>query len=436
MNSSSPSAGSGLAGPEQAGPAAGAAGAGPLSAPQLASLLAAHLRSSRSRIVGHWLDRIAARVAIAPEQIFPSEELLNHVPLLLDGLSDYLERPESELHGGAAVLDKSMELGALRHQQGFNAYEILKEHEILAGIVYNDLAEFMGRENVDASPVTVVQCWRRIGEGLEGIRQAATTHFLRLWAERVNERESRLRRFNRMVSHELKNRVGAIRGATSLIDEPWLSASDRERFQRMIQENVNGLELVLDNLIALSRLEEDARQQRNVLLPEATAEVARQLRLAAEYRGVEILVDPALPNVEVEAAVVELCLTNFLSNAIKYSDPARPDRSVRVTGEFRFGSSPDHGAELIVLVTDNGIGIPEAARPHLFERFFRAHESNTGIEGTGLGLSIVRETVESLGGRVWAEFPESGLTIFAFALPSRRAEDAASAGTRRNVPAA
>lgn len=86
----------------------------------------------------------------------------------------------------------------------------------------------------------------------------------------------------------------------------------------------------------------------------------------------------------------------------------------------------------MVRVRDNGIGVPEAARPRLFERFFRAHdETVTEVEGTGLGLSIVRETVESLGGRVWAEFPDDRRTVFAFALPSRRLDDAAMAGTRR-----
>lgn len=400
---------------------------------ELARLLATHLRNSRSEIVGRWLERIAARVAIAPERIFPSEELLNHVPVLLDGLADYLEHPEAELHGGAVVLDKSMELGALRLEQGFDAYEILKEHEILGSIIYNSLSEFVEREAAEATPQAIMHCWRRVGEALEAIRQAASTHFMRLWTERVNEREGRLRRFNRMVSHELKNRVGAIRGANSMLEEPWLDAGQRERFQRMILDNVNGLEVVLDNLIALSRLEEDARQQRNVLLPEATAEVVRQLRLAAEHRGVEIHVDPTLPNVEVDAAAVELCLTNYISNAIKYSDPAKTNRRIEVTGAFRYGSEPDQRAELVVRVTDNGLGIGEAARSRLFERFFRAHDDTTaGIEGTGLGLSIVRETMESLGGKAWAEFPEDGRTVFAFSLPSRRADDAASAGTRRH----
>ncbi|HET7188158.1 MAG TPA: ATP-binding protein, partial [Gemmatimonadaceae bacterium] len=72
-----------------------------------------------------------------------------------------------------------------------------------------------------------------------------------------------------------------------------------------------------------------------------------------------------------------------------------------------------------------------------FEQFFRAHGETVTAEGTGLGLNIVQETINSLGGRAWAEFPEDGWTVFAFALPSRREEDAAAAGTRRpDAPAA
>jgi len=75
-------------------------------------------------------------------------------------------------------------------------------------------------------------------------------------------------------------------------------------------------------------------------------------------------------------------------------------------------------------VRDNGRGVPEAARAQLFDRFFRAHESVLpDVEGTGLGLSLVRDVVESLGGRVWAEHPGEGV-VFGFALPCRRMADA------------
>jgi signal transduction histidine kinase len=256
-------------------------------------------------------------------------------------------------------------------------------------------------------------------------------HFLRISAEQVRQREEKLRRFNRMVSHELKNRIGAIRGASTLLAEPWLEPEQTARFQRIISQNGEGLQRVLENLTALSRLEGESRQQRNVLLPQAAQEAARQLRDAAKLNQVEIILDEGLPAVEVDAAAIELALTNYLSNAIKYSDKSKAERWVRVSGEL-IVSTIERPGELVVRVADNGLGVPAQARAKLFEQFFRAHgDTVTGVEGTGLGLSIVLEMIVSLGGRAWAEFPEEGGSVFAFSLPSRREEDAAAAGTRR-----
>jgi signal transduction histidine kinase len=270
---------------------------------------------------------------------------------------------------------------------------------------------------------------QRANRAIDLIRQATMTHFLRLSAERVHEREERLRRFNRMVSHELKNRVGAVRGAASMLMEPWLESPERERFERMIIDNAEAVQRVLADLESLSRIEGDSRQRRNVLLPQACAEVVRQLRDQAQKAGVTLRLSPDLPPVEVDAAGVELCLANFVSNAIKYSDRSKADRWVEITGDFRITGG---GGELAVHVRDNGIGVPAEARSRLFEQFYRAHgETVTEVHGSGLGLSIVRETAESLGGRAWAEFPGEGGSVFAFCLPSRREEDAAAAGTRR-----
>lgn len=395
----------------------------------LAAALAARLHEAKEDLVRRWLDRITARVTISPNNVFPSDELLNHVPLLIEGIADYLARPDAELDAALPVGAKAMELGALRHAQGFDAYEILKEHEILSGILFTFLADAVEKLPGPCVKRDVALCWQRIAHATEMIRQATMTHFLRLSAEKVHEREERLRRFNRMVSHELKNRVGAIRGAASLLSEPWLATMQRERFHRMILDNADGLQQVLNNLESLSRVESDSRQRRNVLLPQAVAEAVRQLRESAQANRVGVRVGE-MPQVEVDAAAVELCVVNYLSNAIKYTDKSSNERWAEISGELRFGTMP-MGGELIVRVRDNGIGVPDDARARLFEQFYRAHgETVTGIEGTGLGLSIVRETVESLGGRAWAEFPEGG-TVFAFSLPSRREEDTAAAGTRR-----
>ena len=145
------------------------------------------------------------------------------------------------------------------------------------------------------------------------------------------------------------------------------------------------------------------------------------MREAARRQEVELRIGE-LPAIEVNAAAVELCLSNLLSNAIKYSDPSKPRRLVEVRAEEK-RDADGNLQEIVVKVADNGIGVPAAERGHLFERFFRAHESTQpNIDGTGLGLSIVRETVEALGGHTWAEFPVEG-SLFAFSLPCRRTED-------------
>lgn len=400
----------------------------------LASELASLLRASKDELVSRWLERISARVSIAANKIFPTDDLLNHVPLLIEGIADFLERPDDP-DGGTPMSAKAMELGALRHAQGFDAYQILKEYEILGGVVFSFLYDAVEEAGIDAPRRDFLRCWQRVGQAIEVIRQATMTHFLRLSAEKVKEREDRLRRFNRTVSHELKNRVGAIRGAAHLLQEEWLEKPQRQRFQRMVLENSDSLQRTFLNLVSLSRLEGDTRQRRNVLLPQAAAEVVRQLRDAAQAAVVHVEIAENLPPIEVDASAVELCLMNYVSNSIKYSDVNATHRWVRIEGDFHFGDASVTGGlsgELTVRVRDNGIGVPEKARVDLFGQFYRAHAGTvTGIEGSGLGLSIVRETAESLGGSAWAEFPDEGGAVFAFSLPSRREEDAAAAGTRR-----
>ncbi|HYN82627.1 MAG TPA: sensor histidine kinase [Gemmatimonadaceae bacterium] len=398
----------------------------------LAANLADALRGSREDLVARWLERINARVTLKREDIFPTDDLLNHVPLLIDGVADYLENPESDLNENAPVVAKAMELGALRHSQGFDAYQILKEHEILGAILCAFVLESVDSGRITGTPRDLLLSWQRISHALELMRQATTMQFLRLSGDRIKDRESRLRRFNRMVSHELKNRVGAISGAGHLLQEPWLKENERADFQQIIVENARSLQQLMGNLEALSRIESDSRQRRNVLLPQATAEAVRQLRTQSQAKGIDVRIADDLPPIEVDAAATELCLVNYISNAIKYSDPSKSDRWVEISANFDFGGGPSGSGELVVLVRDNGIGVPVGSRAELFRQFYRAHEETvTDVDGSGLGLNIVRETVESLGGRAWAEFPETGGAVFAFSLPSRREEDAAAAGTRR-----
>ena len=392
---------------------------------KLAKALADKMRSSSDDLTHRWLERISSRVRLDPNRIFPTDALLDHVPLLILGIADYIENPEKVILSEVPVVAKAMELGELRFAQGFDEYELLKEYEIFGGILFSFLSRVVDGIDEPCSRGELLACAHRLFLAVALIQQATLTHYLSLVKERLSEREQRLRGFNRGLSHELRNLIGTISGAAEILELGAVSEEQQRTMTSMILRNSTNMKVALENLVELSRLDEDARQSRHVALPQAAAEVARQLRESARAHGVEIRLPADLPSIDVSAAAFELCLSNLLANAIKYSDPAKEKRWVEVRV---YTTSPDDGAqpETVVEVRDNGLGVPEEKRAQLFERFFRAHEdSNKEIDGTGLGLSIVRDTVASLGGRAWADFHEDG-TAFFFTMPSRRAEDDAA----------
>ncbi|MGQ0816129.1 MAG: ATP-binding protein [Gemmatimonadota bacterium] len=388
----------------------------------LAGRLAEELRRARAQLVHNWLERIAARVSIDPQNVFPTQALLDHVPLLLEGMADYIENPADEISGEIPVVAKAMELGKMRHEQGFDVHEILKEYEVLGGIIFHHLIGILEDVEDTCTRPELFSCAHRLFRGIAVIQQVTLDQYLRVAAEGVREREERLRAFNRVLSHELNNRIGAVMGANELLSNvDDLEVGTRQRMMEIVAANTREMRGIIANLLSLTRIDSDTRQQKHVRLPQAAAEVARQLREAAASRGVDVRLDDELPPVEVNAAAVELCLSNYLSNAIKYADPEKDQRWIEIKGRTENGD--DESCMLIVMVRDNGLGVPAAARGSLFQRFFRAHdETVTGVEGTGLGLSIVRETIESIGGHAWAEFSEEG-SLFAFSVPCRRAQD-------------
>jgi signal transduction histidine kinase len=397
----------------------------------LASVLAAELRDARLQLTGRWLERLSARVDLAPNRVFPTDELLDHMPLLILGIADHLEDAGRPIVARSDVVDRAMELGAMRHGQGFDEYEVMKEFEILGGVLFAFLAESARSTGKTYSADEVFSCIGRVFHAMALVQQAAVSHYLRLMNGRVAEREERLRGFNRALTHEFRNRIGAAMGAAEILNLPNLNEEDRSRLIRVIAGNMDSMRVVLDNLLELTVVGVETRQQRHVRLPEAVQEAVRHLKSMAAARGVVIEIAPDIADVEVPAAAVELSLTNFVSNAIKYADNTVAHRWVRLASEV---TTDESGApcEVRVSVSDNGIGVPVDQRDRLFERLFRAANAEaSGAEGTGIGLSIVRETMEAVGGKVSAGFMEKG-SEFSFVLPCRRAGDLAGLGAARS----
>ena len=176
----------------------------------LATALAERMRTHRDELTHRWLDRISARVKMDPNRIFPTDALLDHVPLLILGIADYIENPERVILSDVPVVAKAMELGALRLAQGFDEYELLKEYEIFGGILFSFLSRVVDDIDEPCSRGELLSCAHRLFLAVALIQQATLTHYLSLVKDRLNEREQRLRGFNRALSHELRNLIGTI----------------------------------------------------------------------------------------------------------------------------------------------------------------------------------------------------------------------------------
>ena len=144
----------------------------------LAPALAGRLRAAREELTARWLERISDRVRLAPNRVFPTDELLDHVPLLMDGIAAYLENPAREVSGDAPVVAKAMELGALRHAQGVDEYQILKEFELLGGILFAHLISEVRTMTEPCGKDELLARGHRLFRAVALIQEASVAHYL------------------------------------------------------------------------------------------------------------------------------------------------------------------------------------------------------------------------------------------------------------------
>ena len=211
------------------------------------------------------------------------------MPLLIDGIADSIAEPAHVVRGESAVVTHARELGALRHAQGFDEYEILKEFEIFGGILFTFFARTVEDIRLPCTKGELAICCHRLFQAVAVIEQTTAARFHQLMRARVAEREQRLRLFNRALSHELRNQIGAALGAGEILAATEVTDEKRLQLADIIVRNLSTMRVTLDNLLELTRVgESDARQQRHVRLPEAATEAARSLRESAHAAGVEV----------------------------------------------------------------------------------------------------------------------------------------------------
>lgn len=394
--------------------------------------LADRIQSQSRQLAQRWLERLQAVLPVESIDVFPSATLLDHIPAVLEEIGRALDTPDEEdIAANTAVIEKARELGLLRHEQKASVHQLLREYEILGDVLHAFVEEETRTSPVPHEPVESVQMMGRLNHAVHVLMRTTVDTFTTEYTDTIQRQTAQLEGFNRMASHELRTPLGAIGLGLRLLRKDDVAADPERRAQVLdtLDRGVDRMRQLLQNLERLTRLREspDLPTTQQIDLGTIVEEVVRQIEPMASARGVEIRISPDLPTALLDVARIELVLTNLLSNAIKYSDPEKPSRWVEVAADPDAGDAPDL---LRLRVRDNGIGIPAAAIPTLFQRFVRGHadrDEELGNDGSGLGLSIANECVEALGGILSVESTEGQGTSFVLVLPLA-GEDRASPG--------
>ena len=202
------------------------------------------------------------------------------------------------------------------------------------------------------------------------------------------------------VSHELRTPLASIKAYTELLLEGAEGADValRQAWLEVIDRESNRLTALINDFLNLSRFESGRYELLRIplRLEKVIADILSSLQVQIDQRRVAVAVhvQPDLPELFADSGLVSMMIKNLVSNAVKFSyEGGSVDVSAWVESK-----------NICLAVTDRGVGIPEAAIPQLFTKFYRVPTADAaGIQGTGLGLALVREAVLAHGGHIEVE---------------------------------
>jgi signal transduction histidine kinase len=240
----------------------------------------------------------------------------------------------------------------------------------------------------------VLRCVRKINQAVALLTQTTVDTFVERYTATIEDQTRQLERFNRMVSHELRQPLGVLQTAAALLRQTDGDA-DADRRRRLVGA-------VERNITRLIELVQTITKVTGLNVPDDTKPGVQRVSLST------------IAGETVDVGRMELMLSNLLSNAIKYADPSKAHRFVEVSLAALSDST------CTFHVRDNGLGMTVEQVNQVFTPFFRAHaarDTELGVEGLGLGLSIVRDCADAIGASIHLDSSPGEGTTFAVTLP-------------------
>ena len=218
--------------------------------------------------------------------------------------------------------------------------------------------------------------------------------------------EARSRQFAGDVSHELRTPLTAMTAVVGILHEDPDLTGDAATAARLVQQEVQHLNRLVEDLIEISRF--DAGTAQLVIDETDIANAVGQCLRARGWSSVRTDV-PAGLTARLDRRRFDVILANLVGNALRHGGPP-------VTVQARIHSGGQGGEQLAVEVRDHGDGLPPAAIPRIFDRFYKADTARTRSEGSGLGLAIAWENARLHGGHIHAGNHPDGGAVFTVSL--------------------
>ena len=212
------------------------------------------------------------------------------------------------------------------------------------------------------------------------------------------------------LTHELRTPLTAITASiTSLRSGMVHDRDSKEEMLAVIEEESGRLNRLIGQAVEMAQL--DARhvqlQLESRSIEDVIREAVAECRAVLDEHPLEVRLPAGLPRVRMDSAQIRKVLHHLLENAAKYSEAGKP---IEISAEAE-------GSVLRTSVADLGVGIDDADRNLVFDKFYRGHSQRYRVPGTGMGLAIVKAIVEAHGGEVGVASRQGPGSIFSFSLP-------------------